>query len=137
MSLTNPSDGEIRRILQDSRTIAVVGLSGKEDRPSNQVASYLKRHGYRIIPVNPVEREILGEVAYPSLKDVPEKIDIVDVFRKSDSVPDIAKQAIDISAGVLWLQEGITHEESARVAREAGLTVLQDVCIKKLHAKLL
>jgi len=136
MLFTNPSDGEIRRILQDSKTIAVVGLSSKEDRPSYQVAFYLMGRGYRIIPVNPVESEILGEVAYPSLKDVPEKIDIVDVFRRSDFVPDIAKQAIDVSADVLWLQEGITHEESARDAQEAGLAVLQDVCIKKLHAKL-
>lgn len=136
MSLTNPSDAEIKRILQDSKTVAVVGLSKKEERPSNQVAAYLKQHGYKIIPVNPVESEILGEKAYPSLMDVPVKIDIVDVFRKSDAVPEIAEQAIGISAGVLWLQEGVSHEESADAARKAGMSVLQDVCIKKLHAKL-
>jgi len=137
MPFTNPSDDEIRRILNESKTIAVVGLSAKEIRPSHQVAAYLKQNGYRIIPVNPVEKEILGEVVYPSLKAIPEEVDVVDVFRKSDAVPEIAEAAIEIGASVLWLQEGVVHDESAAKAQAAGMTVLQDVCIKKLHSKLM
>lgn len=129
MAFSNPPNEKIREILKESRTIAVVGLSDKEDRDSNQVARFLQSRGYRVIPVNPGKKEILGEVSYPDLKAIPEKIDIVDVFRRSDAVPDIAKAAIEVGAKVLWLQLGVKHDEAAEEAEKAGLAVLQDICI--------
>ncbi len=129
MPFSNPTETEIKRILRESKTIAVVGLSDKQDRDSNSVARFLQERGYRIIPVNPVHKEILGEVCYPDLSSIPEKIDIVDVFRKSEAVPDVAREAIAVGARVLWLQKGVRHDDAALETEKAGLTVLQDICI--------
>ena len=126
----------LRRILKENRTIAVVGLSAQWFRPSFFAAKYLQEHGYRVIPVNPAYREVLGEKCYPSLRDVPEPIDVVDIFRKPDDVPPIVEEAIAIKAKVLWLQIGVIHEAAARRAREAGLDVVMDRCMKIEHARL-
>lgn len=124
------------KILNSSRTIAVVGLSSKLDRPSYKVASYLKEQGYKIIPVNPVEKKILGEVCYPDLASIPEPVDVVDIFRRSEDVPPIVEEAIRIGAKAVWMQEGITNEEAATRAREAGLMVVMGKCMLKEHQKL-
>ncbi|HUA57385.1 MAG TPA: CoA-binding protein [Verrucomicrobiae bacterium] len=123
-------------ILRSSRTIAVVGLSSKRWRPSYGVAEYMKRAGYRIIPVNPQESEVLGEKCYPDLDSVPEAIDIVDVFRRPEFVPDIVEAAIRKGAKAVWMQEGVIHEEAARRAESAGLAVAMDHCILKDHQRL-
>jgi uncharacterized protein len=123
-------------ILQSARTIAVVGLSGKRYRPSYGVAEYLKRSGYRVIPVNPEESEVLGERSYPDLDSVPGEVDVVDIFRRSEFVPEVVEAAIRKGAKVVWMQEGVIHEEAARRAREAGLTVVMDRCILKDHRRL-
>jgi uncharacterized protein len=128
---------EIRDILTSARTIAVVGLSDQPDRPSHGVAAYLKAHGYRIIPVNPGVREVLGEKAYARLEDVPEKIDVVDVFRRPEHVPEIVDAAIAVGAKVVWLQDGIVHEAAAAKARAAGLRVVMDRCMLRDHSSLL
>jgi uncharacterized protein len=122
-------------ILQSVRTIAVVGLSGKRYRPSYGVAEYLKRSGYRIVPVNPEETEVLGEKSYPDLDSIPGEIDVVDIFRRSEFVPEIVEAAIRKGAKVVWMQEGVVHEEAANRAREAGLTVVMDRCILKDHRR--
>ena len=124
-------------LLQRATTIAVVGLSPNELRPSNFVGYYLQRHGYRVIPVNPRETEILGERSYASLSEVPEHVDVVDVFRAPEAVPGIAEEAVAIGAGALWLQFGVISEEGARIAAEGGLDVVMDRCIKVEHARLL
>ena len=126
----------ICEILDSARTIAVVGLSGKRYRPSHGVAEYLKRAGYRIIPVNPHETEILGEKCYPDLDSVPCQIDIVDIFRRSEFVPEIVEAAIRKGARGVWMQEGVIHEEAARRAGEAGLAVAMDRCILKDHRRM-
>lgn len=126
----------IRKILKESKTIAVVGLSPEPERPSHGVASYLKSHGYKIIPVNPTADEVLGEKSYPDLKQVPVKIDVVDIFRRPEFVQQIVEDAIKIGAKSVWMQEGIVHEEAARKAREAGLLVVMDRCMMKEHARL-
>ncbi len=126
---------EIAAILQRARTIAVVGLSANELRPSNFVGFYLQRHGYRIIPVNPRETEVLGETSYPSLSDVPVHIDVVDVFRQPDAVPAIAEEAVAVGADALWLQFGVISPEGAEIARRGGLTVVMDRCLKIEHAR--
>lgn len=126
----------IAEMLKNSKTIAVVGLSGTRMRPSYGVAEYMQRAGYRIIPVNPQEAEILGEKCYARLEDVPEPIDIVDVFRRSEFVPEIVDSAIAVGAKALWLQEGVIHETAAEKARQAGLSVVMDRCILKEHARL-
>jgi uncharacterized protein len=126
----------LRRILKENHTIAVVGLSAQWFRPSFFAAKYLQEHGYRVIPVNPAYREVLGEKCYPSLRDVPEPIDVVDIFRKPEDVPPIVEEAIAIGAKVLWLQIGVIHEAAARRAREAGLDVVMDRCMKIEHARL-
>ncbi len=123
-------------ILRTARTIAVVGLSNKRFRPSYGVAEYLKRAGYRIIPVNPNETEVLGERAYPDLDAVPEPVDIVDIFRRSEFVPPIVEAAIRIGARAIWMQEGVIHEEAARRAESAGIPVAVDRCILKDHRRL-
>lgn len=123
-------------ILQSARTVAVVGLSGKRYRPSYGVAEYLKREGYRVIPVNPGETEVLGEKCYPDLDSVPDEIDVVDIFRRPEFVPEIVEAAIRKGVKVIWMQEGVFHEEAARRAREAGLTVVMDRCILKDHRRL-
>jgi predicted CoA-binding protein len=125
----------ISGILHTARTIAVVGLSSNVLRPSNFVGFYLQRHGYRIVPVNPNEREAVGEKAYASLSDVPFHIDVVDVFRASPFVPAVAEEAVRVGAGALWLQFGVISSEGARIAREGGLKVVMDRCLKVEHAR--
>lgn len=126
----------IGAILRSAHTIAVVGLSSRRFRPSYGVSEYMQRAGYRIIPVNPNESEILGEKCYPDLESIPEPVDIVDIFRRSEFVPDIVEAAIRIGAKVIWMQEGVVHEEAARRAEAAGLTVIMDRCILKDHRRL-
>lgn len=126
----------LRRILKENNTIAVVGLSKNWYRPSFFAAKYLLEHGYRIIPVNPNYSEILGQKCYPTLEDIPEKIDVVDIFQKPEAVAPLAESAISIRANVLWMQLGIFHEESAKKAHEAGLDVVMDKCMKIEHARL-
>ncbi len=126
----------VPELLQSARTIAVVGLSSKKARPSYGVAAYLQRAGYRIIPVNPQETEVLGEKAYSSLDAVPHPIDIVNIFRRSEYVPEIVEAAIRIGARCVWMQEGVLHEAAAEKARAAGLIVIMDRCILKEHRKL-
>jgi predicted CoA-binding protein len=125
----------VQRVLHSARTIAIVGLSANQLRASNFVGFYLKRHGYRAIPVNPRETEILGEVSYPSLSDVPDPVDVVNVFRASDALPGIAREAVAINAGALWCQFGVINEEGARLAEEGGLDVIVDRCLKIEHAR--
>jgi predicted CoA-binding protein len=136
MSHRNPSDEQIARLLADARTIAVVGASSKSHRPSYGIMERLQRVGYRVIPVNPREKAVLGERAYASLKDIPEPVDIVDVFRRAEFTPAIAEDAVAIGAKVLWLQSGISDEQAAATAEAAGLTVVMDACIGVLHATL-
>lgn len=133
-----PSDQELRSILGDARTIAVVGLSSNPDRPSYEVAEFLQDKGYRIVPINPHETEVLGERAYASLGEVPEEvsIDVVDVFRRADQTPEVAEQAVARGAKVLWLQEGIANDDARRIGEEAGLTVVMGVCIRKQRQRL-
>ncbi len=126
----------LRRILATNRTIAVVGLSADWYRPSYFAAKYMQEHGYRIIPVNPKYPEILGERCYASLGDIPEKVDMVDVFRRTEDVLPIARQAIEIGAKTLWQQLGVVNLEADRLAREAGLDVVMDRCVKIEHARL-
>ncbi len=126
----------IPELLRTAKTIAVVGLSSRVARPSHGVSEYMQKQGYRIIPVNPAEAEILGERAYPDLDSVPEKVDIVNVFRRSEYVPDIVQSAIRIGAQAVWLQEGVVHEAAAEAARAAGLVVIQDRCILKEHRRM-
>ena len=124
---------EIPKLLRDSRVIAVVGLSSKKFRPSYGVAEYMQREGYRIIPVNPNEAEVLGEKCYARIEDIPEHIDIVDIFRRSEFVMPIVESAIRVGASAIWMQEGVEDEEAAKKAREAGLAVVMDRCILKEH----
>ena len=128
---------EINRLLKESKNIAVVGLSPKANRPSNQVALYLIEVGYNVIPVNPGQEEILGRKCYPDLESVSEPIDIVDIFRRSEDVEPIVESAIGVGARVVWMQQGIVNEEAAARAREAGLTVIMDRCLKVDHRNLL
>ena len=130
---------ELRSLLGEARVIAVVGISSKEWRPSHEVASYLQDHGYRIVPINPNETEVLGERAYPSLLDIPDdvRVDVVDVFRRPEHTPDVARDAVKVGARLLWLQEGIVNEEAARIAQEGGLDVVMGVCIKKVRQRLM
>ena len=132
----NTDINTLRGILQRPKTIAMVGLSANWYRPSYFAAKYLQEHGYRVIPVNPAYEEVLGEKCYPGLKDIPEKIDVVDCFRKSEDIEPIAKEAIEIGAQVLWMQIGVMNEEAAEMARAAGLEVVQDRCMKIEHGRL-
>jgi len=125
----------IQRALVTSKTVAVVGLSGNSLRASFFVGYYLKRHGYRVIPVNPREAEILGEKSYAGLRDIPEPVDIVNVFRNPDALPGIATDAVAIGAKVLWCQFNVINAEGARIAEQGGLTVIMDRCIKVEHAR--
>ena len=127
---------QISEVLKRCHNIAVVGLSGKRMRPSYGVAEYMQRAGYHIIPVNPAETEVLGETSYPDLDSVPGTIDIVDIFRRSEFVPGIVEAAIRKGAKVIWMQEGVIHEDAARRAMDAGLTVIMDRCILKDHRRL-
>lgn len=125
----------IQRVLYGARTIAIVGLSKNELRASYFVGYYLRRHGYRVIPVNPRETEILGATCYPSLTEVPEPVDIVNVFRAPDALPDIARETVAIGASALWCQFGVINEEGARIATDGGVTVIMDRCLKVEHAR--
>jgi len=126
----------LRRILKENKTIAVVGLSSSWHRPSRFAAKYMKAHGYKIIPVNPSYKEILGEICYPSLLDIPEPVDIVDIFRRPQDVPPTVEDAITIGAKVVWMQLGVINEEAAQRARQAGLQVVMDRCVKIEHGRL-
>jgi uncharacterized protein len=125
----------VQRVLHGARTIAVVGLSKNELRASYFVGYYLKRHGYKVIPVNPREPEILGATSYPSLADVPEPVDIVNVFRAPDALPGIAEETVAIGAGAMWCQFGVINLDGARIAEDGGVTVIMDRCIKVEHAR--
>lgn len=136
--LTNASDEEIKAILETAKTIAVVGLSDNPQRESYQVAAYLKAQGYRIIPVNPTVQEVLGERAYPTLADIPKEVqvDVVDIFRRPEFIPEIVDQAIARGAKVVWMQKGLAHNAAADKARAAGLSVVMDRCMMVEHRRL-
>jgi predicted CoA-binding protein len=125
----------IQRVLHTAKTIAIVGLSSNELRASHFVGFYLKRHGFRVIPVNPRETEVLGDASYASLLDVPVPVDIVNVFRAPDALPQIARDAVAIHAGALWCQFGVINEEGAEIAQAGGVTVIMDRCLKVEHAR--
>jgi len=129
-------EGAAAKLLKTAKTIAVVGISAKEERDSHRVAKYLKEHGYRIIPVNPGLAEVLGEPCYPNLRAVPEHIDVVDIFRSIDAIPGIVDDAIAVGADAVWMQLGLVHEEAAAKSRKAGLTVVMNRCTKIEHGKL-
>ncbi|AEA33199.1 CoA-binding domain protein [Hippea maritima DSM 10411] len=131
---TKEEERKIKEILK-MKTIAVVGISPKETRPSNDVARYMLNHGYDVIPVRPASREILGRKCYRDLESIDRPVDVVDVFRRSEYCPEIAKKAVKIGAKALWLQEGVISEEAKRIAEEAGLLVIMDYCLKKAHQK--
>jgi predicted CoA-binding protein len=133
--VTDQDPRTIAAILRSARTVAIVGLSPNELRPSNFVGFYLQRHGYRVIPVNPRESEILGETSYATLSEIPVHVDVVDVFRQPDAVPAIAEEAVGIGAGALWLQFGVISPEGAEIARRGGLDVVMDRCMKIEHAR--
>ncbi|MFZ1494354.1 MAG: CoA-binding protein [Candidatus Competibacter denitrificans] len=134
---TNPAEEQIRALLKQVKTIAVVGLSASPSRPSYGVARALRGFGYRIIPVNPTVADVFGEKAYPSLLDVPEPVDLVDVFRESRHVAGLVDECISLKVPALWLQDGVVDEAAALRAREAGLTVIMDRCIYRDYARLL
>jgi uncharacterized protein len=136
MPHSNPSDPELKQLLTDATTIAMVGASANPDKESYGIMQKLQRAGYRVIPVNPGETDILGERSYPSLVDIPERIDIVDVFRRAEDTPAIADDAVTIGAKVLWLQTGIASEDAAARAKAGGLTVVMDACIGATHTLL-
>ncbi len=131
------SDSMLKEILQSAKTIASVGLSSNPNKESYRIASYLKAQGYRVIPVNPTASEIMGETSYPDLQSVPEKIDVVQVFRKPEDVPPVVEDAIKAGARVIWMQEGIVHEQAAERARQAGLQVVMDTCMRVAHRTLI
>jgi predicted CoA-binding protein len=133
--VTSKADDEIGKLLRSAKTIAVIGLSDSPLRPSHGVAAYLQSHGYRIIPVNPRVKGALGEKAVSSLSDIHEKIDIVDVFRRSEFVPEIVDEAIRLKLPAIWMQEGVIHESAAEKARQAGIFVVMDRCILKEHRR--
>jgi predicted CoA-binding protein len=136
IDLTRYQDPQtIQRVIHTAKTVAIVGLSPNELRASHFVGYYLKRHGYRVVPVNPRETEILGEKTVPTLRDVPGHVDIVNVFRAPDAVPGIAAEAVAIGAGSLWCQFGVISEEGARIAEAGGLAVVMDRCLKVEHAR--
>jgi len=137
IAVTNVTEQEIVEILNRSHTVAVVGISHKEERDSHKVARYLKEHGYKMIPVNPKYKEVLGEPCYPNLKSVPEHIDIVDIFRNIDAIPAIVDEAIEVKADSVWMQLGLAQNESAQKATCAGLKVVMNKCIKIEHSHLM
>jgi predicted CoA-binding protein len=135
----NEEERHLRSLLGEAQVVAVVGISSKPWRPSHEVASYLQQHGYRIVPVNPNEDEVLGEQVYASLLDIPKDlhVDVVDVFRRAEHTPEVARDAVAIGARMLWLQEGIVSEEAARIATEGGLEVVMGVCIMQVRERLM
>jgi predicted CoA-binding protein len=136
MAHANPSDEVLKQLLTDATTIAIVGASSNPEKASYGIMQKLQRAGYRVIPVNPRETEILGERSYPSLVDVPERIDIVDVFRRAEDTPGIADEAVTIGAKALWLQSGIVSEDAAARAAQGGLVTVMDACIGATHSLL-
>ena len=130
-------DQMMKNILLSAKTVASVGLSSNSQKESYGIVSYLKEQGYRVIPVNPTADEILGEKSYPDLESIPEKIDVVQVFRKPEDVPPVVDSAIKIGAKAVWMQEGIVHEAAAQKAREAGLQVVMDACMRVTHRRLI
>src|SRR5258708_2290828 len=136
MSHQNPSDQELKQLLTEATTIAMVGASSNPEKASHGIMQKLQHAGYRVIPVNPRETEILGERSYPSLLDIPERIDIVDVFRRAEDTPAVADEAVTIGAKALWLQTGIVNEDAAARAKQGGLMVVMDACIGATHSLL-
>lgn len=135
---SNPDDGKVKELLEKSRTIAVVGLSAKPDRDSFKVAKYMQEHGYRIIPVNPaLKGDVLGEKPYSSLSEIPHKVDIVNVFRRSEDVPTVVQEAVPLKPAAIWMQLGIASDAAAEQAETEGITVVMDRCIKIDHGLLL
>lgn len=128
--------GDLKRILEQTKTVAVVGLSPNPERPSHGIAQYLQEQGYRIIPINPMVEKVLGETSYPHLKVVPETVDVVQIFRRPEDIPSIAEDAIAIGAKIIWMQVGIVHQEAAEQARRAGLQVVMDRCMRATHREL-
>jgi predicted CoA-binding protein len=135
-ALNQTNDSQLRRILETTKTIAVVGASSRPDRPGYTVPAYLQKHGYRIIPVNPSLTELLGEKAYPDLLAIPEPVDVVEIFRPGDEVLPVVQQAIAIGAKVVWMQETVVNEQAADLAKNAGLEVVMDVCMRAAHRRL-
>ena len=133
----SPSDDEIIEILRPPKTIAVVGISDRPERDSYDVAKYLQDQGYKVIPVNPMLERVLNRTCYPSLRAIPDRIDIVDIFRRSEAVPEIVDEAIAVGAKVVWMQLGVVHEAAAEVAQQAGLRAVMYRCIKRDHNRLL
>lgn len=136
MAWENPSNEKVKEILETAKTIAVVGLSNNPDRTSYQISKIMQENGYKIIPVNPTVDEVLGEKAYAALEEVPEKVDIINVFRRPEFLPDIAKDAAKTDCRVFWAQQGVINEEAYDYLRERGFTVIMDLCIKVQHAVL-
>jgi predicted CoA-binding protein len=128
--------GVEQEILDSCHVVAIVGISSDEDRPSNHVASYLQMNGYRIIPVNSQETAVLGETCYPDLLSIPDKVDVVDIFRRSESVPAIIDEAIKIDARAVWMQEGVINQAAAQKAARSGLEVVQNKCMRKEHIRI-
>ncbi len=137
MAAENIEESDLKRILGETKTIAVVGLSADPTKDSHRVAAYLKARGYHIIPINPGAQEILGEKSYPNLESIPERVDVVDVFRRSEHMPEIAEHAVKIGTKVLWMQMGITNEDAAKTAQAGGLEVVQDRCMMAEHSRLM
>ena len=137
MNFQNPAPEQIKAMLQRVRTIAVVGLSPKPDRPSYGVSRAMQGYGYRIVPVRPAVNEVLGEKAYARLADIPFPVDLVNVFRESAAIPGVVEECLAIGAPAIWIQEGIVHEEAAAKARDAGLAVVMDRCIWKEYQRLM
>ncbi len=133
---TNPSDDDLRRLLTEAKTVAVVGASSSPDKSSHGIMRKLQSVGYRVIPVNPTETEVLGEKAFARLEDIPQPVDIVDVFRRAEDTPPIANSAVAIGAKALWLQSGISNEDAAARATAGGLVVVMDACIGVMHSML-
>lgn len=134
MTWENPSVETLKNILETAKTIAVVGLSNNEEKTAYQISKIMQKEGYRIIPVNPSVDEVLGEKAYPRLQDIPEKIDIINVFRRPEYLPEVAKDAAETNARVFWAQQGIVNEEAYQYLTERDFTVIMDLCIKVVHA---
>jgi uncharacterized protein len=134
--MSNPIDEKLKDILSTSKTIAVVGLSNKPNRPAQTVPAYLQQQGYRIIPVNPTLNEALGEKVYAGLRDIPEPVDVVEIFRRPEDVPEVVEDAIAIGAKVVWMQSGIVNEAAAARAQAAGLQVVMDACMGETHRAL-
>lgn len=136
MGWANPSNEVLKETLKNAKTIAVVGLSNNEEKTAYQISKIMQAQGYRIIPVNPSVDEVLGEKAYPTLKDVPEEIDIINVFRRPEYLPEVAKDAAETNCRVFWAQQGIVNEEAYNYLKERDFTVIMDLCIKVVHAVL-